>query len=203
MTGEQLRAFARPRFRCIAADPPWEERGGGGRGAQEHYPLLSLDGIVRVMLRAWDDVGGPDPDGGCVLYLWTTTTYLPGALWVMDRVGFAYVTNWVWVKAERSLTHPTMWKPAHRHGLGQRGRVEHEHLLIGTRGSPPVPPPERRPRSVIPAPRARHSQKPPEAYVRIERATPGPRLEMFARAPREGWTVWGNEAHGAAAGAAP
>jgi hypothetical protein len=24
-------------FACIQMDPPWGERGGGGRGAQDHY----------------------------------------------------------------------------------------------------------------------------------------------------------------------
>lgn len=33
--------------------------------------------------------------------------------------------------------------------------------------------------------RVRHSAKPEEAYRRIERVSPGPRLE--------GWDVWGNE----------
>lgn len=52
--------------------------------------------------------------------------------------------------------------------------------------------------SVIEAPRGRHSEKPEEAYRRIERVSPGPRLEMFARAPRDGWDVWGNEVEPAA-----
>ena len=43
------------------------------------------------------------------------------------------------------------------------------------------------------APRGRHSQKPEESYRRIERVSPGPRAEIFAREKREGWDVWGNE----------
>jgi N6-adenosine-specific RNA methylase IME4 len=38
-----------------------------------------------------------------------------------------------------------------------------------------------------------HSEKPDEVYRRIERLYPGPYLELFARKPRDGWTVWGNE----------
>jgi N6-adenosine-specific RNA methylase IME4 len=30
-------------------------------------------------------------------------------------------------------------------------------------------------------------------YDVIESCSPGPFLEMFARYPREGWTVWGDE----------
>jgi N6-adenosine-specific RNA methylase IME4 len=43
------------------------------------------------------------------------------------------------------------------------------------------------------APVGEHSVKPDEAFKRIERLYPGPYLELFARQPREGWTVWGNE----------
>jgi N6-adenosine-specific RNA methylase IME4 len=39
----------------------------------------------------------------------------------------------------------------------------------------------------------KHSTKPNEAYVLIESCSPGPRIEMFARGPRDGWTVWGAE----------
>jgi hypothetical protein len=39
-------------YRCILADPPWLERGGGKikRGADRHYPLLKDYEIVEAML---------------------------------------------------------------------------------------------------------------------------------------------------------
>ena len=46
---------------------------------------------------------------------------------------------------------------------------------------------------LILAPRREHSRKPDEAYERIEALVPGPYLELFARAPREGWQPWGYE----------
>ena len=40
-----------------------------------------------------------------------------------------------------------------------------------------------------------HSRKPEELYKIIEKCSPGPYLELFARGKREeGWTVWGNQA---------
>lgn len=39
-----------------------------------------------------------------------------------------------------------------------------------------------------------HSRKPDEQYPLIEACSPGPFLEMFARYPAPGWTVWGDEA---------
>ncbi len=38
---------------------------------------------------------------------------------------------------------------------------------------------------------AGHSVKPDEAYRMIERLSPEPRVELFGRAPRAGWTVLG------------
>ena len=59
----------------------------------------------------------------------------------------------------------------------------------------PTPQPARRPPSVIHAPTREHSRKPDEAYELIERMYPElPKIELFARGRREGWTAWGNEA---------
>ena len=38
-----------------------------------------------------------------------------------------------------------------------------------------------------------HSGKPEASYDFIETGSPPPRLEMFARRRRDGWTVWGDE----------
>ena len=38
-----------------------------------------------------------------------------------------------------------------------------------------------------------HSVKPQILYELIERKSPEPRLELFARNKRENWSVWGNE----------
>jgi len=38
-----------------------------------------------------------------------------------------------------------------------------------------------------------HSIKPDVFYERVAAASPGPRLEMFARTSRDGFDCWGNE----------
>jgi N6-adenosine-specific RNA methylase IME4 len=43
------------------------------------------------------------------------------------------------------------------------------------------------------APVQEHSHKPEEQYAVIERCSPGPFLELFARRARPGWHVWGDE----------
>ncbi|PCC73126.1 N6-adenosine-specific RNA methylase IME4 [Nannocystis exedens] len=159
-------------FRCIAADPPWLEQGGGGRGAQEHYPLLSTPAIIETMLRApcWT------PAPSCHLWLWVTNNFLPDGLHVMQALGFRYVSNMAWAKDKV--------------GLGQYLRGQHELVLFGVRGQLPAQAPVP---SLLVAPRRAHSQKPPEAFERFEAVSPGPRLEMFARERRSGWEPWGNE----------
>lgn len=85
-------------------------------------------------------------------------------------------------------------------GGGHRIRNAAEFYLVGIRGPVLSFPPALRFEGVIEAPAKgrglRHSQKPPELYRRARAASPGPYLELFARGPREGWTVWGDEAAG-------
>jgi N6-adenosine-specific RNA methylase IME4 len=47
---------------------------------------------------------------------------------------------------------------------------------------------------VIDAPKMAHSQKPEAFLDLIERVSPGPYLELFARRNRLGWDTWGDQA---------
>lgn len=186
-------------FKTIAADPPWQEHGGGKstRGCQRHYQTMDKKAIVKTMLEA--DGWRPDRSG-CHCWLWATSNHLKDALWVMEVLGFEYKTSAVWVKVKRGdakydLDHPPVqpW-PSLQIGLGQYMRHSHEWLLLGTMGNAMVPEPAERMPSVIFAPRTKHSAKPEEAYQLIESVSPGLRLEMFARnKDRPGWSFWGKE----------
>jgi hypothetical protein len=82
-----------------------------------------------------------------------------------------------------------------RAGTGYWCRGRHELLLIGTRGGVPAPAPGTQFDSAFNAPVGRHSEKPVIAYEMIERMFPSlPKIELFARAARRGWSCWGNEA---------
>jgi N6-adenosine-specific RNA methylase IME4 len=50
-------------------------------------------------------------------------------------------------------------------------------------------------RSWISAPRGRHSEKPAEVRQLIERASPGPRIKLFATSAEPGWVSWGGAIH--------
>lgn len=79
-------------------------------------------------------------------------------------------------------------------GMGYWARIEHEILLIGTRGKFPTPPSSLLPRSVIAAPLGDHSAKPHLFAEMLERLYPElSKFEGFCRSPRAGWTVFGNQ----------
>ncbi|SHU42626.1 SAM-binding domain protein [Mycobacteroides abscessus subsp. abscessus] len=159
-----------PRYRTILADPPWEVQQRGGRGAIQHYPLMSLDRIkaMPVAELAADDAH---------LWLWVTNATLRDGYDVMAAWGFTPRSPLTWCKP--------------RLGLGNYLRNSTEHLLLGTRGSAPVR--FRAQPTWLFAPVQDHSHKPEEIYGVIERLSDGPYLELFARRPRHGWHAWGNQ----------
>lgn len=185
-------------YAAIAADPPWHEPGGCGRGADDHYDTIKdRADILRVMVSApcWR------PASDCHLYLWTTMTSLLDGLWLVDALGFRYVTHAVWVKTKApdlaTSADPDM-------GLGQYFRGSHELVLFGVRGKGFAVRSEDRAIPSwfsAPVPRDRggdgkkiHSRKPEKFYDLIERRTVGERLEMFSRVARPGWAIWGDQA---------
>jgi N6-adenosine-specific RNA methylase IME4 len=196
-------------YRCIEMDCPWPEFGGGRitRGAQKHYELIKTkEEILEVVLRArfadGQFVFQPHP-GGCHLWMWATSNYLPWALWLIEALGFKYKKDFIWIKSAQvrnDAGEPTDYYKLQRPGLGQYGMSQHELLLFGTKGKAMKPATGDRPRTALLAPRPTdsdgkmiHSAKPPEAMEMIEKVSPGPRLEMFARTQRAGWDCWGNE----------
>ena len=93
----------------------------------------------------------------------------------------AYRTHGVWVKGGPP-------------GQGHYFRQQHEVLLLAVRGAMPTPSTAARVSSVIQAPRGRHSEKPESVYEIIEAMYPGlPKVELFARKRRPGWTAWGDQ----------
>ena len=176
-------------YRTLYADPPWPERGGGKikRGADRHYALMPVAEILAMPFGEW---AAPDAH----LYLWVTNNYLPAGIECVKAWGFRYITAVTWVKD--------------RQGLGQYYRGMTEHCLFAVRGSlgyqvredgkrvqgtTGIYEPENLP-SAIEAPRQQHSVKPERMRGYIERVSPGPRLELFARRASPGWDTWGNQA---------
>lgn len=186
------------RHKVVVIDPPWLERGGGKskRGADRHYPLMGLRDIIRTIEEPMSSV-----HKDAHMWMWVTDNYLRDGLAVMETFGFRYVRTLVWVKM-RDAPHPHYSSyganlaamTGLQIGLGQYLRGSHELCLFGVCGKAMVPAPANRLPSVIIAERTKHSRKPDEAFDVFEAVSPGPRLELFSRQPRDGWTTWGNEA---------
>jgi N6-adenosine-specific RNA methylase IME4 len=106
---------------------------------------------------------------------------------VMRRWGFTYKTNLIWYKTRKD------GGPDGR-GVGFYFRNVTELILFGVRGKDNrTLKAGRRQTNIIVSRKREHSRKPDQQYDLIEKCSPGPYLEMFARHYREDWCQWGNE----------
>jgi len=196
-------------FGCILADPPWQftTRSPKGRdrcpdgvpmsrarqrenAPERHYKTMTLAEIkaLPVLQSAAKD---------CVLLLWAVDPMLPQALDVGAAWGFKYKTvGFYWAKMRRAASNRHLLHERADHklfpmGTGYWTRANPEPCLLFTRGHPKRL--SAGVRKLIVSPRREHSRKPDEQYERIEALCGGPRLEMFARQSRDGWTTWGAE----------
>jgi N6-adenosine-specific RNA methylase IME4 len=173
------------RFGSILIDPPWRFANRTGKMAPEHkrlrrYPTMSFEEIAALPI---DAHALPKSH----LYLWCPNALILEALQIMKAWGFAYKTNIVWYKVRKD------GGPDGR-GVGFYFRNVTELVLFGVRGSLRTKAPGRTQVNVIVTRKQEHSRKPDEQYGLIERCSPGPFLELFARKKVEGWTSWGDQA---------
>ena len=164
-------------FRCIVADPPWDVMRGpdynsNGPSKPLPYPTMTLAEIEDMPVSG---VAAKDAH----LYIWTINKYIEQTYAIARAWGFKPSCLLTWAK-----------KP---HGIGIGGTYVQttEHVLFARRGTCKA---LRRVDSTWWTwPRGRHSAKPEAFQDMVEAVSPGPRLELFARRERPGWTVWGNE----------
>lgn len=181
---DDLLAKAAQRYSTILADPPWQFQNRTGKMAPEHkrllrYPTMELKEIMELPVAKMAAARSH-------LYLWVPNALLQDGLKVMEAWGFTYKTNIVWYKIRKD------GGPDGR-GVGFYFRNVTELLLFGLRGSMRTLQPGRTQVNLVPTRKREHSRKPDELYDLIERCSPGPYLELFARFRREGWDQWGNE----------
>jgi N6-adenosine-specific RNA methylase IME4 len=177
------------RPRCVVADPGWRPRlhqntrgrweGINGRkGPQGHYTTMPLRQIL--------ELPPPLTQPRAHLWLWCLSQHIDWGYLLARAWGFEPQIAVTWAKP----------------GLGMgRFQSNTEHLLACRKGGPngnafghtggtwfnwPKPPGRK------------HSAKPDAAYALIERVSPGPYHEMFARHRRPGWTAEGDQLEAAA-----
>lgn len=171
------------KYATIVADPPWEHpvRGGGRLRGRPRLPysFMSLDEIKTLPV-------GELADEQAHLYLWSTRrNFREGiAADVCRAWGFEPCGELIW-----GLRSP---------GLGGALGNGHEPILIARRGHLPFnadwPIGVQFWSQPYSSKGKIHSAKPDAFLDEVERLSPGPYLELFARRQRLGWDTWGNEA---------
>ena len=196
-------------FSTIVADPPWDysrklsaggttgfspvhSSRGGSRGAPNHYPTLTLQQLKSLPVEGV-------ADDQAHLYLWTTSAFVVEAHELAESWGFIPRALVPWIKTKRDSAARILDDGGNmyagvRMGMGLYIRHCSEFILFAVRGKAPTL--RNDALGVLFAPQGKHSEKPMQAYELIDSLSPSPRLELFARSPRDGYVVWGDQAHG-------
>lgn len=183
------------KYSVIVADPPWMyQKNPGAKGsmlvpgiAENVYPTMTNEDLAAMPVR---DLAAKDAH----LFMWVTNPGLYGGRFskvtpmdIAEEWGFTFKTMLTWVKTTKAGA-PSAG------GMGWYFRGATEHVIYATRGKAKIPTDRREP-NVIMANKSRHSAKPDAFMEMVERVTDGPRIELFARTQRPGWSSWGNDAN--------
>ena len=167
--------FLESKARAIVIDPPWPTqkilRDVRPNQDEFDYPTMTIEEIGKLPIA---DLADPE---GCHVYLWTTHKFMPAAFDLFKGWGVRYQCLMTWNK-NVGFT-PFSWM------------YDTEHVLFGRIGTLKLL--KMGLRLGFEAQVNGHSVKPDIFYERVVEASPGPRLELFARKEREGFQVWGNE----------
>lgn len=168
---DKLAATGR-KFGTIYADPPWVYDNQGTRASTgNHYDGLSVEQLCALPV---GELAARDAH----LHLWTTNGFLFECPRIFEAWGFEFRSSFVWVKGQI--------------GIGNYWRNSHEFLLTAIRGDAKRFN-DHSIRSWLECDRGAHSAKPEQVRSFIERASPGPYLELFGRRSAPNWAVWGNQ----------
>ncbi len=172
------------RYSVIYSDPPWKQQKGGLRkcrpnqGRTLDYQTLSMDDIAEHQRQA-AEIATENHS----VFLWTIDKFLFKAEEMMTALGYRLHARFIWDKENGIAPAFTV-------------RFSHEYLLWFYKAKlPPIAVEQRGKFTTVLRERATvHSKKPLCAYEMIEALYPNAmRLEMYARAERQGWDCWGNE----------
>lgn len=167
------------KYKTILVDPPWQQKMAPGmkrrpnRPTDLPYPTMSVGELGKLPIPDLAEIG-------CHLWLWTTNQFLPSGFDLLHQWGFKYLSPITWVKPS---------------GCGSFFVSRTQTVLFAYRERCLFPLGRYKP-TVLFANAGKHSVKPEASYDLIESISPEPRLEMFARKPRNGWTTIGDEIDG-------
>jgi len=201
------------RYRTLVVDPPWpmpstgittrgetDTRGvytaKGGRQVDGTWWGRHRGGSVTLPYETMDlptietlPVGDLAEDAAH-LYLWTTNRFIEDAYRIARTWGFRPAQLLTWCKTPMGI------------GFGGAFTTTSEFIVFCRRGT--LAHAQREDSSWWHWPRPyenghiAHSAKPDAFLDMVERVSPGPYVELFARRARFGWDYWGNESLGTA-----
>jgi len=166
----------------IYTDPPWKQSKGGLRksrpnqGKSLDYDTISIEEIQSIQRSFM-------PEQDHVVFMWTIDKYLHESETMMKELGYRLHARIIWDKENGVAPAFTI-------------RYSHEYLLWFYKNKLLPINAEQRGKytTVIREKATSHSVKPKAAYEMIERLYPDqPKIELFARNLRFGWSSWGKE----------
>ncbi len=166
------------KYKTIVIDPPWPiekiERIVAPKQKKDiGYQLMDIEEIKQLPMADLFH------EGGCNVFLWTTHKHLPVSFEILATWGVKYICTMVW----------------HKKGGFQPFNLPQyncEFVLYGHSG--PIEFTETKDfMCCFNGKRLGHSVKPSEFFSVIQRVSPKPRLEMFARGSHKGFKGWGLE----------
>ncbi len=170
------------KYDLIYADPPWRYNDNNTRGAAEHhYDSMSAEELQGMDIKRLSKENS-------ALAMWTTFPLLKDSLSVMEAWSFPYKTIlFVWVKTHGASNGSLAM------GNGHYTRSNAELCLLGIQGKG-LPILDKSILNTPLFPRRKHSQKPKEFHIMLERLFGEvSRLELFARDGMPGWHSHGNQ----------
>lgn len=165
------------KYKTIVIDPAWTPEQGSTwktrftdkARPQKHYKTLSLEELKKIELPI---------EKQAHVYIWVVNQHIDWGYELAKHWGLDVIQFFTWCK----------------NGLGVgRFQCNTEHILVCRKGTRHGNPFGMSNGTWFQWDRGKHSEKPKEFYELIERISPEPRLDMFARTERTGWDVWGDE----------
>lgn len=172
----------------LYTDPPWQQGRGGKKAARPNstgttvpYETMDVPGIMELHRYVTNELMNEKHN----VFMWTIDKYLPQTEEIMSLLGYKLHARLIWDKGNGPAPAYTV-------------RFAHEYLLwFYKKGNIILPDKDKRGAfsTVLRENSKRHhSQKPECAYQMLETFFPqAKKLELFARAERDGWDQWGNE----------
>lgn len=182
------------KYDVVYADPAWQY------GSKELYGDKDKNGKrknrFRDLERKYNTMTVPEIkklavskiiNTNAVCFLWVTDSHLKEGIEVLESWGFKYKTvAFVWIKKTNKGNTFVNFAP---HTLKSS-----EICLLGIKGTTKDLKTDNTIRQLIEAERTKHSKKPNEARIRIEKLYGNAkRIELFARKKYDNWHSWGDE----------